>query len=152
MLLGYLLFRHLRIETAMLSEESTNKKLLRILYADDVRELRDVARIALSREGHLIECVADGKEALDRIVADPGSFDLLISDHHMPKMNGLELVARVRELPFHGKILIFSSELSPVVSEAYNELKVDRMLFKPVFPSELRQILAELFNPVEYAH
>ena len=147
-----LTFRHLKIGTAMLNDESTNKKLLRILYADDVRELRDVARIALSREGHLIECVADGKEALDRIVADPNAFDLLISDHHMPKMNGLELVARVRELPFHGKILIFSSELNPAVSDAYNELKVDRMLYKPVFPSELRQILAELFAPAAYVH
>ena len=131
----------------MLSEESTNKKLLRILYADDVRELREVARIALSREGHLIECVSDGKEALERITADPSGFDLLITDHHMPRMDGLELVTRVRELPFSGKVLIFSSELSPSVSDAYNELKVDRILFKPVFPSELRQILAELFAP-----
>ena len=129
-----------------------SKKLLRILYADDLRELREVARIALSREGHLIECVVDGQEALDRITANPDAYDLLISDHHMPNMDGLELVTRVRTLPFHGKILIFSSELSPTVADAYNELKVDRMLFKPVFPSELRQILAELFEPVACVH
>jgi two-component system, chemotaxis family, chemotaxis protein CheY len=132
----------------MLTEDSTHKKLLRILYADDMRELRDVARIALSREGHLIETVCDGQEALDRIIADPNAYDLLMTDHHMPNLDGLELVTRVRELPFHGKILIFSSELSPAISDAYNQLKVDRILFKPVFPSELRQILAELFAPV----
>jgi CheY-like chemotaxis protein len=137
----------------MLHDESTHpKKLLRILYADDMRELREIARIALSREGHLIECVCDGQEALDRITADPHAYDLLISDHHMPNLDGLELVTKVRTLPFEGKILIFSSELSPAVSDAYNELKVDRILFKPVFPSELRAILSDMFATMAFAH
>lgn len=126
-------------------EPSTPKKLLRILYADDMRELREVARIALSREGHLIECVGDGQQALDRVTADPTAYDLVITDHHMPHVNGIELVTRLRGLPYHGKILIFCSELSPVVSETYHRLNVDRILYKPVFPSELRQVLADLF-------
>lgn len=126
-------------------QDPSSKKHLRILYADDMRELREIARIALSREGHLIECVADGRQALDRITANPTGYDLLISDHHMPELDGLELISHVRALSFPGKILIFSSELSPTITDAYNELKVDRMLFKPVFPSELRQVLADLF-------
>lgn len=117
-----------------------------------MRELREIARIALSREGHLIECVNDGQEALERITEDPEAYDLLISDHHMPRLNGLELVTQVRTLPFKGKILIFSSELSSEVADAYHEQKVDRILFKPVFPSELRSTLADLFAPAEYAH
>lgn len=135
----------------MINEEPNSKKLLRILYAEDMRELRDVARIALSREGHLIECVCDGQEALDRITADPEAFDLLMTDHHMPNLDGLELVTHVRTLPFTGKILVFSSELSPTIAEAYIELKVDRMLSKPVFPSELRHLLAEMFSPMAFA-
>jgi CheY-like chemotaxis protein len=138
---------------AMLHDETTQqKKSLRILYADDLRELRDVARIALSREGHLIDCVCDGQEALDRIAADPNAYDLLMTDHHMPNLDGLELVTKVRTLPFEGKILVFSSELSPSVSDAYNELKVDRIVFKPVFPSELRAILSDMFTAMAYAH
>jgi two-component system chemotaxis response regulator CheY len=133
------------------SESSSSKKLLRILYADDMRELREVARIALSREGHLIECVGDGQQALDRVTADPTAYDLVISDHHMPHVNGVELVTRLRLLPFHGKILIFCSELSPAVNETYHRLNVDRILYKPVFPSELRQVLADLFSPAACA-
>ena len=129
------------------NEPDSPKKPLRILYADDMRELREVARIALSREGHLIECVGDGQEALDRVTTDPGGFDLVITDHHMPHVNGVELVARLRELNFQGKVLIFCSELSPPVNESYQQLKVDRILYKPVFPSELRQVLADLFQP-----
>lgn len=123
----------------------TPKRFLRILYADDVRELREVARISFSREGHGIECVADGLIALDRISADRG-FDLLITDHHMPNMNGLDLVKGVRDLGFTGKIMVFSSELNPAVAAEYKKFNVDRILYKPVFPSVLRQTLAELFG------
>ena len=130
----------------MLSDESAySKRPLRILYADDMRELREVARIALTREGHLIECVGDGQQAIDRLTADPDRYDLVISDHHMPHINGIELVSRLRQLPYAGKVLIFCSELSPAISERYRQLAVDRILYKPVFPSELRQVLADLF-------
>lgn len=121
------------------------KQVLRILYADDLRELRDVARISFSREGHGIECVPDGLQALDRLRADSG-FDLVITDHHMPLMNGLALVRALREMEYRGKILVFSSELDPRVTSEYKALKVDRILFKPVFPSVLRQTLAEMFG------
>ena len=133
------------------NEDSHPKKMIRILYADDMRELREVARIALTREGHLIECVGDGQQALDRVVASPDAYDLVITDHHMPHLNGIELVTHLRTLPYSGKILIFCSELSPAVTETYNMLKVDRILYKPVFPSELRQVLADLFTPTACA-
>jgi hypothetical protein len=34
--------------------------------------------------------------------------------------------------------------LNPIVGEAYRQLEVDRILFKPVFPSDLRRVLLEL--------
>lgn len=117
---------------------------LRILYADDLRELRDVARISFSRDGHGIECYEDGSLALERYKADP-HFDLIITDHHMPHMNGLEFVTQLRELEYPGKIIVFSSELSEAVARQYREKAVDRILYKPVFPSILRQSLADLF-------
>lgn len=120
------------------------KRFLRILYADDLRELREVARISLSREGHGIECVADGSLALARVIADPG-FDLVITDHHMPNMNGLELVTRLREQEFSGKIMVFSSELGSAVAASYRRLEVDHILYKPVYPSVLRQVLHGMF-------
>lgn len=120
------------------------KRCLRILYADDLRELRELARLSFGRDGHGIECVADGALALARIVADP-NFDLVITDHHMPIMNGLELVTRLREQNFAGKIMVFSSELSEAVAREYRQFAVDRILYKPVMPSALRQTLSELF-------
>ncbi|MDO8544466.1 MAG: response regulator [Opitutaceae bacterium] len=123
------------------------KHFLRILYADDVVELRDVARICLSRDGHGIECVPDGELAYNRIAADPG-FDLVITDHHMPLLNGLELVKQLRELGYSGRIIVVSSELSTDVHAEYERLNVDRILYKPIYPSALRQVLRELFPGV----
>ena len=119
-------------------------RTLRIIYADDVRELRHVLEGALGRDGHLVVTVPDGRQALDRITAAPAPFDLLITDHHMPVMNGLELVGRVRTLPFAGKIIVFSSEVSPEVAEAYRRLRVDYILPKPIFPATLRALLSTL--------
>ena len=120
------------------------RRVLRILYADDLPELRDVARLSFGREGHGIECFADGALAFTRILADP-TFDLVITDHHMPNMNGLEFVKNLREVGFPGKIMVFSSELSETVARHYREQRSDRILYKPVFPSILRRTLVELF-------
>ena len=122
----------------------TPRKSFRILYADDMRELRDLAVITLGRDGHTVECVKDGQAALGRITAEPDAFNLLITDHHMPNMNGLELIQQVRTLPYKGKIIIFCSELSQDVNQAYCALKVDEILYKPILPSELRSVLARL--------
>lgn len=97
------------------------------------------------RDGHTIECAPDGVDALELLTRRPTEFDLLITDHHMPRMNGLDLVKNVRRLPFAGKIVVFSSELNPAIAMEYNALGVDRILFKPVYPSYLRQAIVELF-------
>jgi two-component system, chemotaxis family, chemotaxis protein CheY len=124
---------------------------LRILYAEDMPELRDVVRLSLERDGHFVACVEDGALALAQITADPKSFHVVITDHHMPKVNGLELVIQLREIGFSGKIMVFSSELSREIHHAYQRLNVDRMLFKPVFPSTLRQVVKDLHSPVAVA-
>lgn len=121
---------------------------LRILYAEDVRELRDLARLVFSRDGHHIQCAADGVEALEVLTEHLDEFELLITDHHMPRMNGLELVSNVRRLGFKGKIMVFSSELNPAVSASYYKLEVDKVLSKPVYPSFLRRTISEMFAPL----
>lgn len=117
----------------------------RVIYADDMKELRELVQIVLGREGYAVDTAVNGKVALESITARPGAYELVITDHHMPEMNGLELVRRLKALSFPGKIMVFSSELSFEVHTAYRDLGVDRILHKPVFPAKLRQILTELF-------
>jgi two-component system chemotaxis response regulator CheY len=118
---------------------------VRILYADDLRELRVLMQLMLTRDGHTVELFPDAGLALPRVEAAPGDFDLVITDHHMPIMNGLEFVARLRQSPYAGKVVVFSSELAPEVRAAYLALHVDHVLPKPVAPAELRRLLAGMF-------
>ncbi len=120
------------------------RKSLRVLYADDMRELCQLLEIVLGRDGHRVDWVNDGKLALDLLSAHPGTYDVVITDHHMPTINGLELVGRLRAMNYPGKIIVFSSELSLEVDQAYRDYKVDHILPKPVFPSELRNLFATL--------
>ncbi len=120
---------------------------LRILYADDFIELRNFMHTLLTKDGHLIETVADGSEALEWLGRAGPAVDLLITDHHMPNMNGLDLVRHVRRTSFPGKIIIFSSELGEAVHDEYRRLGVDLILPKPIFPVTLRRMLDELFAP-----
>jgi len=118
---------------------------LRVLYADDVRQLRELLTLILRRDGHDPETVGDGTEALERLGRADAAYDLLITDHHMPRMNGLDLVRRLRARRFAGKIVVFSSELSPLVHEDYRQLNVDTILAKPIFPITFRLLLRQLF-------
>ena len=103
-----------------------------------------VVRMSLGRDGHVVESFADGASALALIQEDPAAFDLFISDHHMPKMNGLEVVRELRRIDFRGKIFIFSSEIDEDVNDIYLQLKVDMVLPKPIILPELRQLLEEM--------
>lgn len=117
---------------------------MKVLYADDMQELRDLIRIVLGRDGHTVVGVPDGQPALDLVKANPQEFDLVLSDHHMTNMNGLELVTLLRAARYPGKIIVFSSELNPDVTEAYHRLNVNAVLFKPILPAELRKTIAQL--------
>ena len=120
-----------------------DRKSRRVLYVDDMRELRDVARLALSKSGHKIECAPDGSDAFEMIKANHGAYDIVISDHHMATMNGLELAIKLRELKYPGMIAIVSSELSQLVADEYRSIGVERILYKPVALADLRSLVLE---------
>jgi len=119
---------------------------LHILYAEDLSQLRDFMGIMLGREGHTVETAEDGAIALERLGNDLSAFDLLITDHHMPRLTGLELVRRVRKTAFAGRIIVFSSELSEEVNLLYRQLGVDLILPKPIFPVTFRAMLRDLYS------
>jgi DNA-binding response OmpR family regulator len=117
---------------------------LNILLAEDERSVAFSISFALKADGHKIEIVNDGEEALSELTRKPGAFDLLITDHSMPRMSGVELVKRLRDTPFRGKILVLSAHLSAENRAAYLALGVDLMVPKPFDVHELRAAITRL--------
>lgn len=113
-------------------------KSLRVLCAEDDENVALTLKYALENDGHQVVCVGDGRAALLRVVADLESFDLVITDHHMPVLSGLKLVEGLREAKFSGRIIVHSSNLRDPATDAYRALAVDHILRKPV---ELAKLL-----------
>ena len=127
-------------------DQQQRKTPLRILCAEDRPEIRTLLGHMLAHDGYAFECVSDGQQALDRVTASPASFDIVITDHHMPHLDGLKLVERLRQTTFAGRILVFSSSLTRQHRAFYNELSVDGIFSKPNESRKLLDTLAELQN------
>jgi two-component system, cell cycle response regulator CpdR len=65
--------------------------MARILIAEDDDGVRHLVSRALRLEGHEIVACEDGEIALERLEAEAGAFDLVLSDIRMPAMTGIEL-------------------------------------------------------------
>jgi DNA-binding NtrC family response regulator len=68
---------------------------IRVLVADDEKNLRELLVRELSRKGHAVEGVGDGEAALDRLRDDPP--DVLILDMRMPRLEGIAVLRRLAE-------------------------------------------------------
>jgi len=66
-----------------------------ILVVDDEIEMRIALETTLKREGHQIILAENGKQALEKLNED--SFDLVLTDVKMPKMNGVELLKALKK-------------------------------------------------------
>ena len=69
--------------------------MARIALVDDDQNILTSVAIALESEGHTVKTYEDGAEALEAITASPP--DLVISDIKMPRMDGMELLRRLRQ-------------------------------------------------------
>ena len=67
---------------------------LNILVVDDDESVRSILVLGLERAGYAVDTANDGVEGLEKLRT--AKYDLLISDYQMPRLNGLELVKRLR--------------------------------------------------------
>ena len=63
------------------------RRQLRVLYADDMLQLRELIAIVLNQDGHTVETAATGVEALEKITSTPARYDVVITDGcHFPEV------------------------------------------------------------------
>lgn len=121
-----------------------------LLVVDDSATFRQLLCMSLSRiegieETDITQCV-DGEDALEKLRS--GSFALVLTDIKMPRMDGLELVRRVRfelneeEIP----IVIISTKGEQQDVEKGLRLGASGYLSKPISMSKLREVVLSLLQ------
>jgi DNA-binding response OmpR family regulator len=106
----------------------------RILVVDDDPTVAEVVMRYLLRDGHQVECVADGAQALERAGGDPP--DLIVLDLMLPGMSGLEVCRRLRETSTVPVVMLtaLGEETDRLVGL---ETGADDYVTKPFSPREL---------------
>ncbi|MDX1562314.1 MAG: response regulator transcription factor [Gammaproteobacteria bacterium] len=107
----------------------------RILVVDDESHLADGIRENLAAEGYETDVAYDGQAGLERVGAD--AFDLVILDVMMPRMDGLELCARMRREGIQTPVLFLTVKGAPEDRVRGFEAGGDDYLMKPFHLKEL---------------
>jgi DNA-binding response OmpR family regulator len=106
----------------------------RIVVVDDDPTVADVVGRYLIRDGHTVECVHDGHEALRRIAEQPP--DLVVLDLMLPGIGGLEVCRRLRE-QWPIPVVMLTALGDETDRLAGFELGADDYVTKPFSPREL---------------
>lgn len=110
-----------------------------ILFVDDEQRVLNSMRIMFRREFNL-HLANSGKEALD--IIKNHDIDVIVADHRMPQMTGVEVLTEVRKLsPRTVRILLTGYADLDAVEGSINECEVFRFLTKPCPPEQLRETL-----------
>jgi CheY-like chemotaxis protein len=119
-------------------------KPLNILSVDDEFRVAHALSFALSNSERKLTLAFSADEALAKVSNHSEPFDLVIIDHKMPRVSGIELVQRLRAAQFGGKIVVLSAHLTDENRRAYAELNVNMMITKPFDVHELRGLVDSL--------
>ena len=120
-----------------------------ILIVDDSSAMRAVIRKIISMSGFKMDkCLnaGNGREALEILVNE--WVDVIISDINMPEMDGLELLARLKQDDLYKEIpvIMISTEGSDERMQEAFVCGAQGFIKKPFLPEELRRILYEIIG------
>ena len=115
----------------------------RILLAEDDRSLSRSMDTWLTLEGFQVVTVYNGEEALYKLTQQ--NYDLLITDIAMPRLNGVDLIAQIRNVHPGLPIMVVSGNINTSILNSLQDMKVRHVLPKPIKPNEFRRMINELF-------
>lgn len=119
------------------------RRSLRILVAEDNLANQKLVNVLLRRAGHTVDIVADGQEAVDALYAR--SYDLVLMDIHMPRMDGVTAMQRIRDSGGAGAtipIIAVTAKAMKGDRENYLAAGMDDYVSKPIMDPELQDAIA----------
>ncbi|MGJ8686424.1 MAG: response regulator [Spongiibacteraceae bacterium] len=122
--------------------------MARILAVDDSPSMRQLVSMTLRKAGHEVQLAEDGEIALKLAAAI--DVDLVITDVHMPNMDGITLTAELRKLDGYRfkPILMLTTESAADMKMRGKEAGATGWIVKPFNPESLLKVLDRVLEPV----
>ena len=118
-----------------------------ILVVDDELAVRRALTRVLESAGYAVTSTDNGRHALQLLQEKP--VDLILSDHHMPELSGIDLLKLVRVRHPHVVRILLTADKNPDTAvRSINESEVYRFVRKPWSDSDLRTIMHFAFETI----
>jgi signal transduction histidine kinase/ActR/RegA family two-component response regulator len=117
-----------------------------ILLVDDEELVRLVARAVLGYRGYHIMEAIHGLDAVEKYQANIGKIDLVLMDLHMPRMNGWDALARIREIDPAAQVIMLSGGSTDDLPDSLKQLGAAAILQKPFENIELVQLVRKTLD------
>ncbi len=117
-----------------------------ILIVDDSDSIREVVRFTLENEGYNVLVGVDGKDALKHLNGQ--TIDLVITDLHMPEMDGIELIKHIRAMPDYERIpiLFLTTESQTAKKMEAKDAGATGWIIKPFVPAKLLSAITKVIR------
>lgn len=112
---------------------------MRVLVVDDDREICDYMETFLSKDGLEVKTISEPELVSDEV--KNGGYHMVVLDLMMPKIDGVEVLQRIRKVDSDVAVVIFTGY--PTFESAVQSMKLDAVdyLKKPFDPDEFREVV-----------
>ena len=119
--------------------------MTKILLVEDNAMNSELVKEILEMNNYQIKCTKTGLEALE--VLESESFDLMLTDINLPKMNGIELVKQLKDSSNRPKkIIALTSDCKTKTGESFEEIGFDGFVRKPFKINEFREYVKSFID------
>jgi len=112
---------------------------MRVLVVDDDREICDYMETFLAKDGMEVKTLSDPEKVADEV--KNGGYHMVVLDLMMPKIDGVEVLQRIRKVDSDVAVVIFTGY--PSLESAVQSMKLDAVdyLKKPFDPDDFREVV-----------
>lgn len=117
-----------------------------ILLVDDEEEIVNVCRLMLESLGYQVSVTTSAAEAMSIILQDHNGFDLLITDHAMPDMMGIDLIKSLRQSNVALPVILCTGYSRVIPDEEATVLGIKEILQKPISLNHLAPAIRRVLD------
>jgi len=118
----------------------------KILYIDDEIELIELGKKILSKLEYNVFAYSNSLEALEAFKKSPYSFDLIITDMTMPKLTGLELAEKIRNINKDIPIILNTGYIDSINKHNLKDYGINAVITKPLNTRNIGEIIQNVLN------